>query len=109
MRLGGSSDSPPRLDLRERQLPWVPLSIPLAVPADKTRPPRHCPAVAGGACSRAASVSIVLLIPRAVTARTSAVPQHGAGDAGSRAGPGVPAWPARRADASNAGVIGVVC
>ena len=29
-RLGGSSHSPPRLDLRERQLPWAPFSIPCA-------------------------------------------------------------------------------
>jgi hypothetical protein len=78
----------PRLDLRERQLPWAPFSIP-SNPSLRNRPTsrlRH--SGRGGACSKAASTSFGPLNPRVATAASPAAAKRDGGNAGTRVGPG---------------------
>lgn len=105
-RLGGSGSSSPRLDLRERQLPWAPFSIPFAVDRHKRLLPRRGHCAVGAACSKGASSSIGPVIHRVVIAVKSAGWRHGAGGVGRRVVRGVPAIRGRHVAASKAGGIG---
>ena len=94
------------LTLRERQLPWAPFSILLAVDRDKgSLSPQPISAV-GVACSKGASVPIGQVIRRVVIAVRRAGGRRGAGVVGRPVVAGVPARPARPVGGSNAGVIG---
>jgi len=105
-RLGGSSHSPPRLDLREYHLPWAPFSIPSAAGQDKPLPSRPVTAVAAAACSKVASASFGLPVRRAVIAARPAARRPGAGAAGRRVVAGGPVSLARPAGASSAAARG---
>jgi hypothetical protein len=105
--LGGSNHSPPRLDLRERQLPWARLSIPCAVVSGNRRRSPPALSVADVAYSKTASASIDLPIHRAVIAVRPVAWRHDAGGGGRPAVPGVPVHAAKSVDANNVGAIGV--
>ena len=106
MRPGGSGSSPPRLDLRERQLPWASFSIPIAAARHKGPPARWRDSVAGVACSRDASGSIGRPGRRVVIAVTLAAGRPGVGGGDRRAGPGGRAKRASAAAGSKHGGIG---
>jgi hypothetical protein len=105
-RLGGSGHSPPRLDLREYHLPWAHLSIPCAGGRGKALLSRRGAPVAAAACSKAASASFDLPVPRAVIAARPVATRPVAGAAGRRVGAGGPVSRARPVAGSSADVGG---
>jgi len=85
--LGGSSNSPPRRDLWEQDLPWALFSIPLTAPLRKSltdRRRRDFP-VAGVVCSRAVNVCSGHHIHDHTIAVKRVATRLVAGDAGGRA------------------------
>ena len=105
----GASGSPPRLDLRERQLPWAAISISFAVvPGKGPRFPSFIPSgfAGGDACARDASDSTDRPILRVGTATKAVAEKRNAGDGVGRVGPGGRASWGRNVAASNVGGIG---
>lgn len=102
-RLGGELPLPPRLDLRERQLPWAPFSILVAGQMHKSQ---QSAGVVGAACLKGASVSIGLVIRKAAIAVRPAALRPNAGVVGGHVGPGAQVNRGRPVAARKRDVIG---
>jgi len=85
--LGGSSNSPPRRDLREQDLPWALFSIPLTAPLRKALTDRRRRefSVADVVCSKAVNGRFGHRIHDRTIAVKSVATRLATGDAGGRA------------------------